>query len=125
MAKKKKGPADARMVMEETMADINRLIKDKDFASIDELNNYVNNMMEAGDIPVVKDDMTPLEKAQQIIYQAYGTVGKERVKLARQALEISADCADAYVILADDAGTDIEKAKGFFEQGVEIGRAHV
>ncbi len=44
---------------------------------------------------------TPLARAEEIMYQAFNTTKPaERVRLARKALDVSADCADAYVVLA-------------------------
>jgi len=47
---------------------------------------------------------TPLEEAQEIMYDAYeaGTKAK-RIKLAKKALTISQDCADAYILLAEES----------------------
>src|SRR4051812_44210541 len=48
---------------------------------------------------------TPLDQAQSIMYQAFESPDRdEQVALARQALEVSPDCADAYVLLAEHAG---------------------
>lgn len=46
---------------------------------------------------------------------------KERVKLARQAIKISPECAEAYNILGDEANT-AEKAQQWYQRGVEAGR---
>ncbi len=44
---------------------------------------------------------TPLEQAQVLIYQAHKErLPKRRAALARRALEISPDCADAYDLLS-------------------------
>jgi hypothetical protein len=39
--------------------------------------------------------------AQNKVYDAWESIGKRRVKLAREALAISEDCADAYIVLAE------------------------
>jgi tetratricopeptide (TPR) repeat protein len=44
--------------------------------------------------------LEPKQQAQELIYQAWECVGRKSVKLARQALELWPDCADAYNILA-------------------------
>ena len=55
------------------------------------------------------------------MYQAFGTPDpEERVKLARQALDLSPDCADAYVLLAEHAKSRKE-ALDLFEKGVAAG----
>jgi tetratricopeptide (TPR) repeat protein len=53
---------------------------------------------------------TPQEQAQEICFQAFDTFGRRRVQLAREALAKSPDCADAYLILAEQAGTRMEEA---------------
>jgi tetratricopeptide (TPR) repeat protein len=39
--------------------------------------------------------------AQNKVYDAWESVGKRRAKLAREALAITEDCADAYIVLAE------------------------
>ncbi len=66
--------------------------------------------------------LTPLDEAQELIYQAWEEPTKrERKKLARQALELSADCADAYVILARDNAETLVEALIYYEAGVRAG----
>jgi len=91
-------PADASQ-MQETMA---RLFAGK---KIDEL---------------VTQPETPAEKAQELCFEAFSTHGRRRVQLARQALEVCADCADAYVILAEQAGT-LEAKLDHYAKGVAAG----
>jgi tetratricopeptide (TPR) repeat protein len=60
--------------------------------------------------------------AQGLVYQAWDCESrKNRVELARRALEINPDCADAYVVLAQDAASSMEEAVGFFHSAVEAG----
>src|SRR5262245_23254825 len=64
---------------------------------------------------------TPLDKAQELMYQAFGMANpEERVNLAKQALDLSPDCADAYVLLAEHTKSRKE-ALGLFEKGVAAG----
>jgi len=45
---------------------------------------------------------TPLSKAQDLMYKAFESHDPmERVELAKKALELSPDCADAYALLAE------------------------
>lgn len=45
-----------------------------------------------------------LDEAQDLCFDAWESASpRERVRLARRALEISPDCADAYIILANEA----------------------
>lgn len=61
----------------------------------------------------------PLEQAQRLMDRAWDTADPRRqVALARQALETSPDCVDAYLLLSDAAPTP-EDALPLLEQAVE------
>ncbi|MEW5995961.1 MAG: hypothetical protein AB1744_16415, partial [Candidatus Zixiibacteriota bacterium] len=65
---------------------------------------------------------TPVDQAQDIMYQAWDAAEpKRRVKLACKALEISEDCADAYVLLAEETATSLPEAIDLYRKGVEAG----
>jgi tetratricopeptide (TPR) repeat protein len=64
---------------------------------------------------------SPLQLAREIIGAAEGASGAGRVELARRALEITKDCADAYVILAEETARSLDAAKQLYEQGVRAG----
>jgi tetratricopeptide (TPR) repeat protein len=55
------------------------------------------------------------------MYDAWEATGARRAKLARQALATSADCADAYVLLAEETARTLEEARDLFAQGVAAG----
>ncbi|MBA2542149.1 MAG: tetratricopeptide repeat protein [Deltaproteobacteria bacterium] len=60
-------------------------------------------------------------QAQQLIYQAFESRDpRRRVELAKQALEISPDCADAYVLLAEMT-RDLTEATELNRKAVEAG----
>jgi tetratricopeptide (TPR) repeat protein len=64
---------------------------------------------------------TPLEKAQELMYEAFAApTDEQRIALARKALTISPDCADAYVLLAEHA-RNRKEAMEFYEQAVAAG----
>lgn len=66
-----------------------------------------------------RDD--PLRMADEIIGDARQASGTRRVELAEKALEVSQDCADAYVILAEETARSLEAAKQLYEKGVKAG----
>jgi len=106
---------------EPLLADVSRLVRESGITDPDELNKLLRGV-ESG--PGVRRKHAPsnaTEEAQDLCYQAAGAVGRRRVHLARQALQIHADCADAYVILAENAG-DEQKAADLYASGVEAGR---
>ncbi|HEX7445954.1 MAG TPA: hypothetical protein VF306_00335, partial [Pirellulales bacterium] len=59
------------------------------------------------------------EQAQELCFQAFDTHGRRRVQLARQALELDANCSDAHVILAEQAGT-LDQEREHYQQGMEV-----
>lgn len=108
-----------RRLMEQQMSAITRLLAERDFASIEEANAYLREALVEGHLPTPAP-ATPLEEAQEVIYQALEATGKRRLDLARKALTISPDCADAYVLLAE-AATTPAAARRLYEQGVQAG----
>lgn len=113
-------PMVDRRVMEKTMSDIGKLFRDREFASLEEANAFLQQMVASGE-PIPSSSQTPLEQAQDLMYQAWDATGKRRVELARQALKMSEDCADAYVLLAEETARNLNEAKNLYEQGVKAG----
>ncbi len=65
---------------------------------------------------------SPLAIAQQIADLAWdASQPQEQAELARRALSVSPDCADAYVILANQAASR-EQARQLLEEGVAAGQ---
>ncbi len=65
---------------------------------------------------------TKVERAQNIMYETWGaSCGKKRVDAVRCALEISPDCADAYVLLAGGTAKSMRERARPYEQGVRAG----
>ncbi len=70
--------------------------------------------------------LTALEEAQQLMYKAWQTTDPlTRVALAQKALELSSDCADAYVLLGREISTSIADAIALYRLGVEAGERAV
>jgi len=62
-----------------------------------------------------------LFEAQDLMYEAFDADGPARAALARRALAISPDCADAYLLLAEETASTAEEARALLEQGVAAG----
>lgn len=63
-----------------------------------------------------------LQEAQQLMYQAWEqTNPAKRLALAHQALATSEDCADAYVLLAQEEAATVAQALELYRQGVAAG----
>jgi hypothetical protein len=62
-----------------------------------------------------------LFQAQDLMYEAFEAQGARGVTLAREALAISPDCADAYLLLAEETASSLEEARELLERGVAAG----
>lgn len=63
-----------------------------------------------------------LEKAQKLMYRAWEeTNPAKRLSLAHKALATSPDCADAYVLLAEEEADSLARAAELYRQGVAAG----
>jgi tetratricopeptide (TPR) repeat protein len=119
--KPKKTIPDPRGV-EKTTADLTRLLAEQQFQSMDEANAFMENLMKSGQPIPSRQPHSPLQEAQNIMYDAWEAPNKrQRIKLAREALAISEDCADAYVLLAEESARSLKQAKELYEAGVQAG----
>lgn len=110
--------------MEKVSQDLGRLLAEREFGSIEEANAFLENMLResGGKLPSAPAPTTPLERAQDLIYEAFETESsRKRVQLAKKALKVSPDCADAYVLLAEEDAGSLEEARELCQKGVEAG----
>lgn len=112
----------SRRAAEKALADVQRILADEEFGSVEEANAFLRDLISdsGGQLPP-RLPATALERAQDLMYQAWEATGPMRVKLARQALEISPDCADAYVLLAEETARTPEEALDLYTKGVAAG----
>ena len=109
-----------RRVMERLLLEVQRFTATQEFASEAELNAAVQAKFTGPMDAVPSTAETPLERAQDLVYRAMDARGRRRTQLARKALELSADCADAYVLLAEECA-DVDLACDLYAQGVAAG----
>jgi len=65
----------------------------------------------------------PLWQAQELMYDAWeARTKRDRITLAKRALAVSDLCADAYILLAEEAAKNIVDEKHWYELAVEAGR---
>ncbi len=106
--------------MEKRMRNMQKLIGQQQCKSEIEINALLKKYYADNKAPEWTPE-TPLDKAQDLIYSAYETADKrKRVKMAREALKICPDCADAYVILAEASG-NLKEACALYQAGVKAG----
>ncbi len=106
--------------MERTLADLGALVAEQGFSSAEELDAFLQGLPALG--PPHRTATTPLEQAQEVIYDAWeAPSARQRVRLARKALERSPDCADAYVLLAEEMAQTPGEAADLYAKGVAAG----
>ena len=107
---------------ERALSGIQAALAGQQFECIEEANVFLKAQLASGGFPPVKKKgATPLEKAQDIMYDAWDAQGNERIELAYKALSVSDECADAYVLLSHEAATNVTEAIRFLEDGVRAG----
>ncbi len=120
MAKKKKIPD--RRAVEKMTSDLERLLERRGPGTRAEIEKYLGGIVKNGKIP----DAPPrsaVQLAQNIMYEAWEEEnGKKRINLAKEALEISPDCADAYNLLAEEEAETLEEALEYYKKGLDAGR---
>lgn len=112
--------------MEKEIQEIGKRLRGKEFESVEEAQAFLEEMLESAEglQPIPAEPSTPLEEAQELIYEAFETGShRKRVQLAKKALKVSSDCADAYVLLAEETAKDPEEAKELYEKGVQAGES--
>ena len=64
-----------------------------------------------------------VQQAQEVMYQAWDENNPaKRLILAHQALSISKDCADAYVLLAEEEASSLQEAFDLYQEGFLAGK---
>ena len=117
------GPSvqSTRRSMERSFADVGAILAEHEFSSLEEANTFLQELLAGGGIPR-RTSETPIEQAQDLMYDAWEEPNRQkRIKLAKRALEISPDCADAYVLLAEETARDAAQAADLYAKGVAAG----
>ncbi len=105
--------------MEKITSDLTRHLQEKNFKSKKEMQAYMDEIVkEEGKVPDVSPK-SALQFAQDIIYEASEAQSREGViKLAKEALAISPECTDAYVLLAEQEAATVEEEMQLYRKGI-------
>jgi tetratricopeptide (TPR) repeat protein len=111
--------------LEKGIAEIQRFMATQNFSNIEEAEAAIQSRFLGRSIDSFPSTAaTPLERAQEIMYDAFEARGRTKIKLARRALAISPDCADAYGLLAARTN-NMDRARDLLMQGVAAGERAV
>ncbi len=111
-------PLLSRWSNEKTHAIIARITEEKNFGSLEEANEFLRQNIAGSPVPDLPP-RNPREEAQYLIYDACDEPSREkRVEMARRALNIDPDCADAYALLASEKEATLAERKALYEKGL-------
>lgn len=114
--------AASPFILERAMTGLSRALKGKHFDRASGADAYINKLLDEGTVDEASEPTMPLEEAQDLMYLAWeATDLEERIALAEEALEISADCADAFTLLGNDKAMSAAEARAYYEEGVRAG----
>jgi tetratricopeptide (TPR) repeat protein len=107
--------------LENVMASLSKIFGGRDFLSDADLDAFLDSKIASGEIPP-SAALDPLDEAQSLIYEAWNTEGPEKISLAHRALDLSENCADAYVILADEEAKTLPASLALYRKGVDAAK---
>jgi tetratricopeptide (TPR) repeat protein len=107
--------------LEKVMASLSQIFGGKDFLSDAELDALLDSKMASGEIPPSLA-LDPLDEAQSLVYEAWNSEGPHKIELARRALDLSKDCADAYIILAQEDAKGKEARLDLYKKAMDAGK---
>jgi len=103
--------------MDRVSAQIDRMLAGQDFKTREEYEAFMQANVCGKTIEKFVPE-TSLEKAQDIVFRAYSVKGRRQIHMARQALAVDPDCADAYILLAERTPL-LDKQLEFFTQALK------
>lgn len=103
------------MATERALKEVLEEIQEKDFQSVEEINQFLSNKLKSTETRKLNDD------AQELLYDAFEAEGPKRYRLAEKALKLNPNLVDAYNILAENTDS-LEEAIGMYEKAMWIGQ---
>lgn len=113
-------PMSFRGGMEKQQFIMHRKIEQSGAQTMDEVNRVVKKLNKSSREPEY-EPANPQEQAQFLAYDAMDAEGRQAIVLARKALELWPDCADACYVLGMYAG-EIHEAEEWYRRGVDAAK---
>jgi len=115
MKHKPKDMSDPRVLRAEAARmseDLNRIMRGREFESNEEFDKFMQDLIGKSFDDIEMPEPTPQDRAQYLVYDAWEEKSaKRRTEMARKALELWPDCADAYCVMAEGATTSDEERR--------------
>ena len=99
------------------MSQVQSSLAEQDFDSIEDATAFVNERLAGTSFDDIEPE-TDLDRANDLVYKAYDASGRKQLQLAKEALAICPDCADAYTLLGDRTSAP-EKAVDHYRKGIQ------
>jgi tetratricopeptide (TPR) repeat protein len=108
---------------EKELAFLERYFAGKTEPSTEQIGQQLDNFLKGIIPPDYQAGLTKAHLAQDKAYDAFAASAKHsRVRLAKEALAISEDCPDAYLILAEDNASSVHEAIPLLRKGLAGGK---
>ncbi|MDZ4834702.1 MAG: hypothetical protein SGJ27_13070 [Candidatus Melainabacteria bacterium] len=113
-----------RRALEATTAKLTQLLSGQNFQSADDLNKFLMENIDSINSGKLESlSVSARDRAQDIMYKAFdASSNKQKIALAEQAIEVYADCADAFLLLAETKAKTSKEKIEYLEKGVAAGR---
>lgn len=119
-SKKQKSP---QAYLEKLQKQIAKDLEEKNFGSLEEVNNYINDKYTGKEIEFDDAKSSSKEKAMDLIYKAWESDDiEEMITLAEKAIKLDKNCADAYQILADVKAETPKESLELYEKAIEAAK---
>ncbi|MBI2071178.1 MAG: DUF1186 domain-containing protein, partial [Elusimicrobia bacterium] len=115
-------PRDRRAIEKSTW-ELTKHLRSHEFKSPDDANAYLKELQASGKLndPIAPENAP--EFAQSLAYDAFGENDpRKKVEMARKAIKIWPDCADGYVILAEETAQSVDEEYRLYKQALEAAR---
>ena len=116
------GPMPPRLITEQLLGKLHQHLEGKDFSSEEELSAYLEKSLKDPHLfDLLEGDRAgPIERAQDLAFEAMETPGIEGQRLARQTLALDPDCVDALVVRAMSEKREVKRIS-MLQQAVKAG----
>lgn len=106
------------ITMERELLKLETDLENNEFESIDEINDFLDKRIHKSNVP--KKELTNKERAQDLLFDAYESLGDKRKELAEKALQLYPNSPDGYTILAEFEFNPLKKEQ-LLLTGMNIG----